>query len=149
MTILIRNAELTDLDDLLLLYAQLNPTDPCLSDVAARPILQTMLVREGLSVLVALLGVKLAGSVTLLIVPNLTRGGASYALVENVVTHKDYRRCGIGKALLAEAARLAQQAGCYKLMLLTSRTEPHVHSFYTDCGLRQTKVGFQMRFHSH
>lgn len=149
MTIAIRNAELSDLDDLLMLYAQLNPADPRLPHEAAERIFTDMLEREGVSVLIAGLDGNLVGSVTLVIVPNLTRGGASYALMENVVTHEDHRRRGIGKALLSEAARRAETAGCYKLMLLTGRAEPHVHSFYKGCGFRQDKMGFQIRFDSH
>ncbi len=146
MTIPIRDAVSSDLDELLGLYAQLNPSDPGLPGDAAERIFAEMAAREGLYVLVAVVDGKLVGSVTLVVIPNLTRSGASYALAENVVTHDDYRRRGIGKALIAEAARRAEGAGCYKLMLLTGRTEPHVRAFYTDCGFRQDKVGFQIRF---
>jgi GNAT superfamily N-acetyltransferase len=146
MNLQIREAEPSDLKRLLALYAQLNPSDPDFPGDVAERVFADMLRREGLSVLVAVVEEMPVGSVTLVIVPNLTRGGASYALVENVVTHDRYRRRGIGRALLAEAVRRAADAGCYKLMLLTSRTEPHVRAFYTDCGFRQDKVGFQIRF---
>ena len=149
MTLLIRDVGPSDLQGLLVLYAQLNPSDPGLPNDVAESIFAEMRVREGLSVLVAVIEGKLVGSVTLVIVPNLTRGGAAYALVENVVTHDSYQRRGIGRALLAEAARRAEDGGCYKLMLQTGRTEPHVQAFYTDCGFRQDKVGFQIRFHGH
>jgi GNAT superfamily N-acetyltransferase len=146
MTLLIREVGPSDLDGLLVLYAQLNPSDPGLPNDLAERIFAEMRVRKGLSVLVAVSEGKIVGSVTLVIVPNLTRGGAAYALIENVVTHDSYRRQGIGRALLAEAARRAEDSGCYKLMLLTSRTEPHVRDFYAECGFRQDKVGFQIRF---
>ncbi len=146
MAIPIREAERSDLDELLTLYTHLNPSDPSLQHDLAERIFAEMLTREGLSVLVAVLDEKLVGSVTLVTVPNLTRGGASYALAENVVTHDDYRRRGIGKALLTEAAKRVNAAGGYKLMLLTGRSEPHVRAFYSDCGFRQDKVGLQIRF---
>jgi len=146
VTFSIREALPSDLDGLLVLYAQLNPSDPPLTDEVAKPIFADMLARAGMSVLVAVAGEQPVGSVTLVILPNLTRGGAPYALAENVVTHDQYRRQGIGKALLAEAARRAEDMGCYKLMLMTSRPEPHVRAFYTDCGFSQNKIGFQIRF---
>jgi len=142
----IREALPSDLDGLLVLYAQLNPSDPPLTDEVATPIFADMLARTGMSVLVVVSGEQLVGSVTLVVLPNLTRGGAPYALVENVVTHDQYRRQGIGKTLLAEAARRAEEMGCYKLMLMTSRSEPHVRGFYMDCGFSQNKIGFQIRF---
>jgi len=37
---------------------------------------------------------------TLIVVPNLSRGGRPYALIENVVTHPDQRGKGLGKAIL-------------------------------------------------
>lgn len=146
MSVLIREAERSDLDDLLTLYTHLNPSDPPLQRDRAERVFAEMRTREGLSLLVAVLDERLVGSVTLVMVPNLTRGGLSYALVENVVTHDDYRRRGTGRSLLAEAAKRAEEAGCYKLMLMTGRSEAHVRAFYTDCGFRQDKVGFQIRF---
>jgi GNAT superfamily N-acetyltransferase len=146
MAVQIREALPSDLGGLLTLYAQLNPSDPRLPDDAAARIFTEMQKRAGLSVLVAIVDGHVVGSVTLVILPNLTRGGAPYALVENVVTHDGYRRRGIGRELLAEAARCAEAAGCYKLMLMTSRPEPHVRDFYTGCGFSQNRVGFQMRF---
>ena len=55
------------------------------------------------------------------VIPNFTRGGRSYALIENVVTDKNLRRCGIGTALLKEVISKAFGFDCYKVMLLTGR----------------------------
>jgi GNAT superfamily N-acetyltransferase len=78
----------------------------------------------------------------LAIVPNLTRGCRSYALIENVVTHADYRRRGFGTAIVKHAMELAWEAGCYKAMLLTGSRRPETHRFYQQCGLVANKTGF-------
>ncbi|AJD41981.1 GCN5-related N-acetyltransferase protein [Rhizobium gallicum bv. gallicum R602sp] len=63
-------------------------------------------------------------SATLIITPNLTRNGASYALVENVVTHADHRRKGYAGALIRHACATAWAKNCYKVMLLAGSKNP-------------------------
>jgi GNAT superfamily N-acetyltransferase len=73
--------------------------------------------------------------------PNLTRGGRPYGWVENVVTHPDWRRMGIGKRLLHAALSAAWGARCYKVMLLTSREQ--THAFYESAGFtHRAKAAF-------
>ena len=80
-----------------------------------------------------------------IIVPNLTRGGASYALIENVVTHAEHRRRGYAGALIGYAVNEAWKAGCYKVMLLTGSKNPATLRFYENCGFLQDKTGYQIR----
>jgi GNAT superfamily N-acetyltransferase len=53
-------------------------------------------------------------SCTLVVIPNLTRSGQPYGLIENVVTHSTYRGRGFGKHILQEG-RSAWKADCYKV----------------------------------
>lgn len=145
MTSDIRAARLDDLDALLLLYRHLNPADPPLSRAAAEDRLRAMLAQPGMTILCVQAGEIVVATCTLIIVPNLTRGGAPYALVENVVTHPDHRQNGHGRAVIRKAIGLAFDAGCYKVMLLTGRADPTVHRFYEGCGFTQSKTGFQIR----
>ena len=62
-----------------------------------------MLAQPGLTILLAFLDGKPVATLTLVIVPNLTRGCAPYALVENVVTLTSCRGKGIGKRLMKAA----------------------------------------------
>lgn len=87
----------------------------------------------------------LVASCTVIVIPNLTRGGRSYALLENVVTHAEYRNRGFGKAILNAAAERAWAEGCYKAMLMTGSKRPSTIAFYEAAGFEQTKTGFQMR----
>lgn len=80
-----------------------------------------------------------------MVIPNLTRGGRPYALIENVVTHADHRQRGHGRALLHAAVAAAWEAGCYKVMLMTGSKRPETLRFYADAGFEQSKTGFQIR----
>jgi ribosomal protein S18 acetylase RimI-like enzyme len=79
-------------------------------------------------------GTALIASCNLAVVPNLTRGGRSYGVIENVVTHADHRGRGHGMAVIRHAINSAWAAGCYKVVLTTSRQDPAVWAFYERCG---------------
>lgn len=87
----------------------------------------------------------LVASCTLVVIPNLTRNGMPYALIENVVTHEDHRKQGYGSAVLHRAIEAAWQAGCYKVMLMTGSKQSSTLKFYQDAGFEQSKTGFQIR----
>ncbi|MEM7488578.1 MAG: GNAT family N-acetyltransferase [Pseudomonadota bacterium] len=53
------------------------------------------------------------------LLPNVTRGGRPYRLVENVVTAPDLRGRGLGRAVMTRLEQAAWAAGAYKIMLLT------------------------------
>lgn len=134
-----------ELDALLKLYGHLNPADAHLSEEVAKTRFREMLEHPGLTVFGAFLDDRLVASCVLHVLPNLTRGGASYALIENVVADAAERRKGHGQRVIRAAADAAFAAGCYKIMLLTGRTDPGVHRFYEICGFKQSKTGFEMR----
>jgi len=145
MTSIIRALGPADLDGLLALYAQLNPGDPVLPPDIARTRFETMLAHPGLTVFGAVSGTRLIASCVQHVLPNLTRGAMSYALIENVVTDAAERRRGHGQRVVRAAAAAALADGCYKVMLMTGRADPGVISFYESCGFTQSKTGFQMR----
>ncbi len=82
-------------------------------------------------------------SATLVIVENLTHNTRPYAIVENVVTHREHRGRGIASALMDRAAQIAKDAGCYKIMLMTGSKLDSTLRFYERCGFnREDKTGF-------
>lgn len=141
----IRRVEHDDLPALLALYQHLNPGDERPTDDAAIDIVERFNRMEGSAIFVGEMNASLVGSCTLVVIPNLTRGGRPYGLIENVVTHSQFRKQGIGKRLLDVASRAAWQAGCYKVMLMTGRQEQEVLDFYLSAGFDQSKTGFQKR----
>ncbi|NVK29781.1 MAG: GNAT family N-acetyltransferase [Gammaproteobacteria bacterium] len=76
----------------------------------------------------------LVSTCQMVIVPNITRGCKPYCLIENVVTHPDFRNNGYGKAILKHTLEHAWSQGCYKAMLMTSRKSESVHNFYSTAG---------------
>lgn len=141
----IRPATADDLPALLSLYRQLNPDDPLLPNDVATTGFTAISEQPGMTVLLGLSGDTVTSTATLAIIPNLTRGGAPYALIENVVTDERYRKRGHAGALIKRAFDHAWSAGCYKVMLLTGKTDAATLAFYEGCGFAQNKTGFQIR----
>jgi GNAT superfamily N-acetyltransferase len=141
----IRTAGRNDLPSLLELYGQLHPDDETVPLAEASRILAQCLRYSGSAIFVGLRDDAVVATCTLIVIPNLTRGGTPYALIENVVTHAQYRKRGYGKAILEAAISAAWRHGCYKVMLLTGSKDPATLAFYEDAGFEQTKTGFQMR----
>ncbi len=144
-TLAIRAATIDDLDRLGTLYVQLSADNSPLPKSAAEAIFKRFVCYDGSVILIGEVDRVLVSSCTLVIIPNLTRNGMPYALIENVITHKDHRRSGYAKSLLDAATAKAWAQGCYKVMLLTGATERKTLEFYEGAGFAQTKTGFQKR----
>lgn len=142
--ITIRALTAAELDDLLELNHHLHTSDTplpereqveaCWREISTNPCLRYFGV---------FVDHRLVASCTLAIIPNLTRGCRPYGLIENVVTHTDFRRNGYGKAVLRHALEYAWQQNCYKVMLLTGRKNEATYAFYEAAGFdRQAKQAF-------
>jgi GNAT superfamily N-acetyltransferase len=141
----IRTAQQSDLHGLLALYRHLNPTDPLLDAEHAEKAWSILLTSGFNTIIVAEIAGVLAASCSLAVIPNLTRGARSYAVIENVVTHPAYRRIGLGRAVLGSALDLAWNADCYKVMLASGRGEDTLR-FYEQIGFKRGgKTFFEMQ----
>lgn len=86
-------------------------------------------------------------SCNLTVVPNLTRGCRWFAVIENVITHPDYRRKGLARMVLEEAKKTAKEKNCYKVMLLSSAERTGAHELYKKIGFSGTaKKGYVLKF---
>ena len=142
----LRHATAADLEGLIALYAQLNPGDPAADRPRLAAILERIVDSEQLAIIVATQSDQLVATCYLNVIPNLTRGGASYAVIENVVVDAALRGGGIGRQVVRRALEEAWRRGCYKVLLQTGSRDPRVHRFYAACGLSASdKTGFVAR----
>ena len=126
----LRDLGAADAPALVALYQHLNPGDAPPTAEAVRAVFAHPGLRHfGLD-----LGGQLIASCNLAVIPNLTRGGQAYGVIENVVTHADHRGRGHGQAVVRHAIEQAWGSGCYKVVLTTSRKDPAVWAFYERCG---------------
>jgi len=145
-TLRLRHARRDDLDALIALYAQLNPDDGPAPRERLAAILDAILASAHFSVLVGTQDDRVAATCYLNVIPNLTRGGAPYAVIENVVVDASRRGTGLGRQVLRFALDEAWRRGCYKALLQTGSRDPRVHRFYAACGFRaDDKTGFVAR----
>ena len=77
---------------------------------------------------------RVVSSVTLIIIKNLTHNLRPYALIENVVSHADFRGRGYASAVMQRASEIAQHHDCYKIMLMTGSKKQSTLNFYENCG---------------
>lgn len=145
MQAIIRAAAPDDLPALLALYAELSIADRLPTPEAAAATWAKLLGSEMVSVVVAEVEGRAVSTCVLVIVPNLTRNQSPFAVIENVVTLAALRGNGIGKRVIRAAFERAWAAGCYKVMLMTGRTDPAVLAFYESCGFQRGRTAFQIR----
>lgn len=130
------------------LYSQLHPTDaPWLSDAEAADALSKVLEHETTTVFICEVDGNAVSTAMLVVCPNFTRSGRPFAIIENVVTHRDHRKSGYGRQVVEHAIEIAGQQGCYKVTLTTGRRDEATLRFYENLGMRRdTRTAFETRF---
>lgn len=142
----IRHAKVSDFDSLMVLYRQLQPDDPILQDGADQCAFAEILRDPKLPIFLLFRGGQACASTYLNVVPNITRGAAPYAVIENVVTEERWRGRGFGKQIMAHTLEFAWREGCYKAMLQTGSKRASTHAFYRACGFSDVeKRGYLAR----
>ena len=134
----IRLAVEQDLPQLLELYLYLHERQVPAVDDRIRQVWREMLAYPKLYLILGEEGGRLLSSCTLTIIPNLTRGQRPYGLVENVVTHGDWRGRGFATRVLDYAKEAAVEHNCYKLMLMTGSRQESTLRFYERAGYSRT-----------
>ncbi len=136
-----RVARLEDLGGLLSLYQQLHTKEePVAIDSHTKQIWNEILEDPRLYCFVISQGPKLLASCVLDVVPNLTRGGRPFGVLQNVVTDSELRGRGLGSQLIGNTLKFAWDKNCYQVLVQTGR--PETLSFYRKQGFRDdSKIG--------
>lgn len=131
---LIREIRKFDLDGLQELYLHLHESEKLPETPELASLWDEIIADKNYYIMIGEIESKIVSSVTMVVIKNLTRGMRPYALVENVVTHVDYRCKGYARALMKRAIEIAESRGCYKIMLLTGAKSESTLTFYGKCG---------------
>jgi GNAT superfamily N-acetyltransferase len=141
-----RVAQASDLDWLLSLFEASEVSSIAQPRDQAERIWAAILARDGVTVFVADTGSRLAATCMLITAPNLLRSGRGHAFLENVVTHRDFRGQGYGRAVVQAALARAWAEDCYHVLLQSGRADPRVHRFYESCGFEPgVRIGYVAR----
>jgi len=130
----LREALKEDLVGLLQLYTQLhnNSMPPIVSEI--NDLWNSMLTDRNYHIIVGVINNMVISSCTIVIIPNLTHNQKPYALIENVISHENYRGKGYATSVLEYAKDIAVKNDCYKIMLLTGSKKESTLNFYRKAG---------------
>lgn len=141
---IIRDLHSRDFEDALRLYWILTSDPVTVTDSPAA--FDAVLSHKGTQIIGAEHNSQIIAMITLHVLPNMTSGGRSYALIENVVCDSGHRGQGIGRAVLQAGINRARDLGCYKIMLMTGEARG-VRGFYESVGFSgHEKHGMILRF---
>ncbi len=142
----IREIKSDELDKLLGLYTHLHDNDISPEPHLILRVWDDIQKNKNIKYYGVFMGDELISSCAIIIVPNLTRSCRSYGLIENVVTRRDHRRNGYGRAVLEKAIDFAWECNCYKVMLMTGRLNEETFRFYESAGFdRNAKQAFLIK----
>lgn len=135
---MVREAYESELKEILELYLHLHEESIPDMTEQLRNTWNTIMQDSNHHIIVKEIDGKIVSSCVCVIIPNLTRNIRPYAFIENVVTHADYRGKGYATECLNYAKSIAENANCYKMMLLTGSKEDATLNFYGNAGHNST-----------
>jgi GNAT superfamily N-acetyltransferase len=147
---LVREADVRDIQDILLLYEQLfSNTDQAEINRAAKIREHTKALFEikqnqNHHLLVAEIEGMVVGTLAIIIIPNLSHMGRPWAIVEDVIVDESHRGLGIGSLLMQRAIQLAKERDCFRVILASSKQRDESHKFYESLGLEAYGYSFKV-----
>lgn len=144
MPIICRKSQKEDLDDINLLYqCAFKESVPFTNrqEIVFRRILK----EELLQLLVIEKNQYIVGYSLLALIPSLSYGGRSFAVIEHLVIDPLYRKQGLATMLLNHACSLARKAGCYKIISTSESVKPWVKNIMAKQGFKEDSGVFVSR----
>lgn len=149
MQVLIRQATVDDLSDILSLYAQPDmDNNKVISLENAKELFDQFSQYPNYHLYVACYpnaDNKVVGTFALLVMHNIGHQGSPSAIVEDVVVSSSHQSQTIGSEMMTHAMVLARQAGCYKLALSSNQKRQRAHTFYESLGFEKHGYSFQIK----
>ncbi len=143
---MIREINADDFEKLSDLYMQLHHNKPIEKNEANLKLFNDILNDRNHHIIVIEKDGKIVSSCVCVIVLYLTHNQQPYAVIENVITDKAYRKQGLALQCLEYAKTIALQNNCYKMMLLTGSKKRSTHRFYQKNGYNKfEKTGYIQR----
>ena len=142
-----RELNKNDIPSLLELYVQLNDENEGFNVEKSEEIWDTEIEgNKNIHYFGAVENGRVVSTCYCVIIPNLTRGGRAICFVENVVTHRDYRKQGLARKVIEMAVETARRNNCFKVILQSGSGRKEAHKFYEGIGFAgDTKKAFDMR----
>lgn len=130
----LREAQATDLLELLHLFSEMYGKEVEQTDEKTIQIWNRMITDPFYHIIVAEDEGKIVSTCSCIIIQSLTYEHRPYAVVDNIVTRSEYRAQGLATACLQEAHRIAESAGCFRMMLATASKLESTYRFYEKLG---------------
>ena len=141
----VRRAGASDLPVILTLYAQPDfNAGRVVSPAEAERLLGQFARYPDYGLYLAEMDGRAVGTFCLMVIDNIAHWGTPIAMVESVVVSQEHQRAGVGKAMIRQAARLAEAKGCYKLVLSSNVHSTHAHTFYESLGFERYGYSFRL-----
>jgi ribosomal protein S18 acetylase RimI-like enzyme len=138
----IRELTRDDLPSLLELYKQLFRDAP--TEVTDE--LWEQIILQGGKIFAAVDGDVVAASCAVSLIPNIPHNGRPLGYIENVITHADYRRMGLGRQVMTRAVDYAKENNCYRVFLESGENRTEAHEFYQSLGFDSSAIkAFQIK----
>ncbi|MFY7910542.1 MAG: GNAT family N-acetyltransferase [Emticicia sp.] len=144
MEVIIRQATLNDVKDILHIYAESLDNGKVLSVEKAQRIFLKQQQYPDYKVFVAEYEQQLVGTFAILIMENMAHQGTPSAVVEDVGVLPSVQGKGIGKLMMEYALNYAKEKGCYKMSLSSNLKREKAHQFYESLGFQKHGFSFLM-----
>ena len=69
-----------------------------------------------------------------------------FGFIEDVFVEEDQRGQGIGSVLINVILKEAEKKNCYKLIMTSRHSKPHLHKLYQDLGFNDHGKEFRVNF---